>query len=275
MTVFPTWYPDKGSADSTDKVWASDWLTNFNITVWEVWDKNFADKSTSDLSEWTNEYYTTAKVVTDTTWKADKANVLELDNTDAFTPTTDYEPATKKYVDDFPVPSATTSIEWIVQRSTDAEATTSTNTTKYVTPDQLPKTAILQATRLFSDWGWIVNIPHWLSRTPKYIEIVGMARASDSISSDITLHSEWYSDWVTNACTAAYMFDAGSSPWKLTIQQSTLCIFMQNWTSSWRESQSASVTFDWTNIIFSWWRWTSWSDPASWATINMTFIAHA
>ena len=29
-----------------------------------------------------------------------KSNVLELDNTDAFTPDADYEPATKKYVDD-------------------------------------------------------------------------------------------------------------------------------------------------------------------------------
>jgi hypothetical protein len=32
--------------------------------------------------------------------KADKSNVLELDNTSAFTPSADYEPATKKYVDD-------------------------------------------------------------------------------------------------------------------------------------------------------------------------------
>lgn len=32
--------------------------------------------------------------------KADKTNVLELDNTTAFTPEADYEPATKKYVDD-------------------------------------------------------------------------------------------------------------------------------------------------------------------------------
>ena len=32
--------------------------------------------------------------------KADKANVLELDNTTSFTPTLDYHPATKKYVDD-------------------------------------------------------------------------------------------------------------------------------------------------------------------------------
>jgi len=32
--------------------------------------------------------------------KSDKTNVLELDNTTAFTPDADYEPATKKYVDD-------------------------------------------------------------------------------------------------------------------------------------------------------------------------------
>lgn len=32
--------------------------------------------------------------------KADKANVLELDNTDVFTPTANYHPATKKYIDD-------------------------------------------------------------------------------------------------------------------------------------------------------------------------------
>ena len=34
------------------------------------------------------------------TTKADKTNTLELDNTTAFTPDADYEPATKKYVDD-------------------------------------------------------------------------------------------------------------------------------------------------------------------------------
>jgi len=36
----------------------------------------------------------------DLSWLALKSNVLELDNTTPFTPDTDYEPATKKYVDD-------------------------------------------------------------------------------------------------------------------------------------------------------------------------------
>jgi hypothetical protein len=33
-------------------------------------------------------------------FKADKTNVLELDNTTSFTPTANFHPATKKYVDD-------------------------------------------------------------------------------------------------------------------------------------------------------------------------------
>jgi hypothetical protein len=43
-------------------------------------------------TEWKNEQ--------DISLKADKSNVLELDNTTEFTPDADYEPATKKYVDD-------------------------------------------------------------------------------------------------------------------------------------------------------------------------------
>ena len=37
---------------------------------------------------------------TDVDLKADKANVLELDNNDAFTPIADYQPATTRFVDD-------------------------------------------------------------------------------------------------------------------------------------------------------------------------------
>lgn len=44
--------------------------------------------------------------------KADKLNVLELDNTDPFTPTSDYHPATKTYVD-----YLTTNIFYYIDRS--------------------------------------------------------------------------------------------------------------------------------------------------------------
>lgn len=100
MTIFPTDYTDKWSADSTDKVWSSDGVTNFNLTVDEIGNEVFTDRSTTNLTEGTNQYYTDAKVDARITWKANKTNVLELDNTTAFTPDADYEPATKKYVDD-------------------------------------------------------------------------------------------------------------------------------------------------------------------------------
>jgi hypothetical protein len=71
------------------------------------------NNSTTDLLEGTNLYYTEARVTANTTVvaKADKTNVLELDNAAVYTPTADYHPATKKYVDDNPVPSATETSE--------------------------------------------------------------------------------------------------------------------------------------------------------------------
>ena len=69
--------------------------------------------TTGDLTEETDKNYVTdAESVVigntsntntgdqDLSGLATKANVLELDNTDSFTPDADYEPATKKYVDD-------------------------------------------------------------------------------------------------------------------------------------------------------------------------------
>lgn len=143
MTIFPTWYPDKWSADNTDKIWASDEVTNFNITVNDIGDRTFADKSTDNLAEWTNEYYTEAKVTANTTvvalWddKADKTNVLELDNTTSYTPTESYHPATKEYVDNTPIPDATTTQKWIVLIATDTEAKEWTNETKLINSKQV------------------------------------------------------------------------------------------------------------------------------------------
>jgi len=58
----------------------------------------------SDLTDTTGVIPADVSDLTDTTGiisdKADKSNVLELDNTTSFTPDADYEPATKKYVDD-------------------------------------------------------------------------------------------------------------------------------------------------------------------------------
>lgn len=57
----------------------------------------------NDLEESDESVYSSNKIMSlipDISVKADKSNVLELNNTTEFTPNNDYEPATKKYVDD-------------------------------------------------------------------------------------------------------------------------------------------------------------------------------
>lgn len=141
--IFPTNYTDKWSASASDKVWASDTVTNFNITVDEIGDRNFFDRTTSNLLEWSNLYYTDTRVanapavsaiesdISDIqSDKADKTNVLELNNTTPYTPTADYHPATKKWVEDQPYPQASTTTEGIIEQATTAEYITKTDTSK-------------------------------------------------------------------------------------------------------------------------------------------------
>lgn len=167
MWIFPTWYTDKWSADSTDKVWASDAVTNFNLTVDEIWTENFSNRTTTDLAEWVNEYYTEARVDANSTvvwlWttKADKSNVLELDNTTPFTPTLTYHPVTKDYVDTLAVPIV----------ATDAEAEAWTNEIVYINPKQLNNWnwySIVSSDVLLAIYDTQFNIPSWTLTYTKF-----------------------------------------------------------------------------------------------------------
>ena len=92
-----TWLDSEDSNLPTKDKW---------FTLSTLWTAVFWSNTTADIPEWSNLYYTEARVSANTTvtwlWttKADKTNVLELDNTTAFTPDADYEPTPKKYVDD-------------------------------------------------------------------------------------------------------------------------------------------------------------------------------
>lgn len=74
-----------------------------DILAWGSSSTQFAVAVAADASVTANAAATVtnaADIVTLGTDKANKSNVLELDNTDIFTPSADYHPATKKYVDD-------------------------------------------------------------------------------------------------------------------------------------------------------------------------------
>lgn len=66
----------------TSNTWTITWITMNGSSKWTSW--------VVDL--WT--------VITDVSWKANTSDVLTKTNTTAYTPTANYHPATKKYVDD-------------------------------------------------------------------------------------------------------------------------------------------------------------------------------
>jgi hypothetical protein len=89
-----------------------------------------------------------AGYVTDISGKADKTNVLELDNTAVFTPDADYEPATKKYVDEsipaVPVDSVNTKTGAVSLDADDIDDSTTAH--KFVTADDLTNLSNLSGT---------------------------------------------------------------------------------------------------------------------------------
>lgn len=112
-------------------------------------------------------YATQAEVDT----KADKDNVLELDNTTAYTPTENYHPATKEYVDSLAggaswgsivnnIEDQTDLMELLNSRPTREEVLTLTNTTAYTpTENYHPATKLYVDERIenVSTWGQITG----------------------------------------------------------------------------------------------------------------------
>ncbi len=169
MSTFPTWYTDKTTLTAWDKVFwydsetgtpSIDW--NKNFTLLSIYNYIISTISTTDVTEWDNLYYTEARVTANSTvvglWtnvntRALKTNVLELDNTTSYTPTADYHPVTKKFLEDQPYPNATTSQKWVVELATDAEALAWTDETRYINSKQA-KTDFLSSEILSADTNY-------------------------------------------------------------------------------------------------------------------------
>jgi hypothetical protein len=90
--------------------------------------------------------------------------VLELDNTDSFTPTLDFHPSTKKYVDDQIVPV----------KASEAEVVTATDDTKFVTPLNAKTLFDIQVeTRDISLATGVVPYTHGMGKIPRFIMVDG------------------------------------------------------------------------------------------------------
>lgn len=127
LKIFPTWYNDKWNPEAPDKLFAYDSTANKNVNmrVDDIATTIMGLKTSDDLAEGVNnEYYADAKVEANAVVqsKANKTNVLEKDNTTPYTPTQDYHPATKVYVD---------SLIWV---ATEVEAIAGVNNIRPTTP---------------------------------------------------------------------------------------------------------------------------------------------
>ena len=116
MAIVPTWYFNKATPVDNDSLWGYDSEAvenkNFLFSAIQTYVLNWL--TTTDVSEWTNLYYTDARVDANSTvtWKADKTNVIEKDSTTAYTPTLWTHPANKDYVD-----NAGTNINWLTEEA--------------------------------------------------------------------------------------------------------------------------------------------------------------
>lgn len=157
MAIFPTWYTDKALPIWADKVMWYDSVANDNKNITLDWITTFvfSAKSTSDLIEWTNLYHTTARV---------EAIALSKTNTTTYTPTSQYHPSTKGYVDGLVAwitgevrlwTTTTAPASWLISDWAAISRTTYANLF-----------AIIWTTYWVWDWTTTFNIPNLTGKIP-------------------------------------------------------------------------------------------------------------
>ncbi|HPQ42937.1 MAG TPA: hypothetical protein PKZ42_01820 [Syntrophales bacterium] len=107
---------------------------------------------------------------------------------------------------------------------------------------------MLQTTRDFATSSEVINLSHGLGRVPSYVKIYGRMTAPSTINQVST----GFSDGTNNYCIYS---DAGSgSDTRASGQSSSVSVHFEeyNTVGPTRERQEAVVTFDETNIIFTW-----------------------
>lgn len=247
----------------------SNWMRVYNTAVW-LFQKYQAGAWIDDTS-----WASTPNASTTVAGKVEKATQPE---TNAWTSIggTGAElfvwPAELKTVTDWLVtPDASTTVKWKIEIATNTEVTTWTSTVLAVTPDWLPKTAILQTTRASDAASWSVTIAHWLSRTPKYIQITGVALTSTDQLNGTWIHSNWYSDWTNHKCSylwLVYWWSAILEVWN----SATNCIHFALWSSYASRLQTATASFDATNVTLVWtYNWLA----GTTGTMHITILAVA
>ena len=169
---------------------------------------------------------------------------------------------------------ATTTTSGFVEMATDAEAIARTATDKVITPANLAATqkiVSIQFTRDINAASWAVTYAHWLSHTPRYIEVFGRAVPSENTAG--------FSDWTVNNCVRTWYVQSSWSASIIAENVSNACvIFLADdggWSWNDKRRQTAVATFDATNVTLTRTLSTIWSIGTTTVTWYFTMLVHA
>ena len=168
---------------------------------------------------------------------------------------------------------ATATVKGVVELATDAEAYTRTDTARAVTPANLAaisQVAILQTTRVANTADGAVTVAHWLSQIPKRCDVVAICTAGTAETVDYSI-SHWFSNGSTNMCSWAGTFYSTVdelSSWNNATAAINIWVVGTNGESK----QTATITFDATNVTLTW-DFTE-DATASAETIYVTLMVH-
>jgi len=143
--------------------------------------------------------------------------------------------------------------------ASDAEWATGTATNRVPTVLQLNRRAILQTTRAINTATGTQNVSHWLWVTPKYVQIIAKHALPSGSSVGYAyaiIGSEGRSNFSTNMCSYSG-FEWGDWTHRNVLywNQWSAAIYVRNSDSAVsgrHQTQSATITADWTNIILNW-----------------------
>lgn len=161
--------------------------------------------------------------------------------------------------------AADTDEKWLAETATVAEVVARTDSTRYVTPEgiwAITQIAILQTTRASDTASWSVTVAHGLSQIPKWCMVVWHTVESDNIT------SSWFSNGSTNKCSYAWL----QTSWLVTGNDWSNAIAFYVGNGSGQRTQTATITFDATNVTLTWTKASTSTDPNK--TMNITLFVH-
>lgn len=158
---------------------------------------------------------------------------------------------------------ASETVEWLVERATDAEAATWTDTTRYISPKQAKDnywmvTDVVVLTRAQTAASWSVNYSHSLWKEPKVI----IFNAFWDWGGSSNAVSHWSYDGSGNAVSFSYSW-AVTWPWNST----TKCIRIWNSSSEYQEWDVSAVST--TDFTINWTRVWTWTAPDAYVTATL------